>query len=48
VYARDRLERLGLTLPVFRIDVRRRDDVLLLIETLVCLLEASAGMETLQ
>ncbi|MBL8297111.1 MAG: GTP-binding protein [Rhodanobacteraceae bacterium] len=34
-----RLERHGLTLPVFGVDVRRRDDVLLLVDTLLCLLE---------
>lgn len=37
------LERMGFTLPVFRVDVRRREDVLLLVETLVCLLEAAAA-----
>ena len=39
------LEQNGFTLPVFRVDVRRREDVLLLVETLVCLLEASAAPE---
>ncbi|HSX62429.1 MAG TPA: GTP-binding protein [Tahibacter sp.] len=34
-----RLESHGLTLPVFGVDVRRRDDVLLLVDTLLCLLE---------
>lgn len=34
-----RLESRGLTLPVFGVDVRRRDDVLLLVDTLLCLLE---------
>lgn len=34
-----RLENRGLTLPVFGVDVRRRDDVLLLVDTLLCLLE---------
>lgn len=37
------LERMGFNLPVFRVDVRRREDVLLLIETLVCLLEAATS-----
>ncbi|HEX6833419.1 MAG TPA: ATP/GTP-binding protein [Rudaea sp.] len=40
-----RLERLGLTLPLFRVDVRRREDVMLLVETLVCLLEAHYELE---
>lgn len=40
-----RLEQMGFTLPVFRVDVRRRDDVLLLIETVACLLEAAAVSE---
>ena len=35
-----RLENHGLTLPVFGVDVRQRPDVLLLIDTLLCLLEA--------
>jgi signal recognition particle receptor subunit beta len=35
------LERLGFLLPIFRVDVRRREDVLLLVETLVCQLEAA-------
>lgn len=39
------LERKGLTLPVFGVDVRRREDVMLLVETLVCLLEANADAE---
>jgi len=39
------LERLGLTLPVFSVDVRRREDVMLLIETLVCVIEAGAHTE---
>src|SRR5262249_22105387 len=34
-----RLEQLGMNLPVFYVDVRRRRDVMLLVETLVCLLE---------
>lgn len=34
-----RLESRGLTLPTFGVDVRRREDVLLLIDTLLCLLE---------
>jgi len=34
-----RLESHGMTLPVFGVDVRRRDDVLLLVDTLLCLLE---------
>lgn len=34
-----RLESRGLTLPVFGVDVRRRDDVVLLVDTLLCLLE---------
>ena len=35
------LESRGLTLPLFGVDVRRRDDVLLLVETLLCLVEAA-------
>jgi signal recognition particle receptor subunit beta len=34
-----RLENHGLTLPIFGVDVRERDDVLLLVDTLLCLLE---------
>jgi hypothetical protein len=34
-----RLESHGMNLPVFGVDVRRRDDVLLLVDTLLCLLE---------
>lgn len=42
-----RLESRGLTLPVFGVDVRRRDDVLLLVDTLLCLLElGDAGRRT--
>lgn len=37
------LERRKLVLPIFRVDVRRRADVLLLINTLLCQLEASAA-----
>ena len=37
------LEQMGFNLPVFRVDVRRREDVLLLVETLVCLLEAATS-----
>jgi signal recognition particle receptor subunit beta len=48
VRAKHHLQQLGLTLPMFRVDVRRREDVLLLVETLVCLLEAGAGPETMQ
>lgn len=40
-----RIEQLGLTLPVFGVDVRKREDVLLLIETLACVLEANAAQE---
>lgn len=36
-----RLENHGLNLPLFGVDVRRREDVLLLIDTLLCLLEVS-------
>ena len=36
-----RLETRGLTLPVFGVDVRRRPDVLLLLDTLLCLLETA-------
>ena len=39
VQASARLEQMGLTLPVFGVDVRKRDDVRLLIETLACILE---------
>ncbi|HJU37998.1 MAG TPA: GTP-binding protein [Tahibacter sp.] len=35
------LEARGLTLPAFGVDVRRRDDVLLLVDTLLCLIEAA-------
>jgi signal recognition particle receptor subunit beta len=35
-----RLENHGLRLPVFGVDVRRREDVLLLLDTLLCLIEA--------
>jgi signal recognition particle receptor subunit beta len=45
VQAARRVEGANLTLPVFGVDVRQRADALLLIETLVCLLEAQAGME---
>lgn len=38
-----RLESRDLTLPVFGVDVRRRDDVLLLVDTLLCLLELGDG-----
>lgn len=34
-----RLESRGLTLPLFGVDVRRREDVLLLVDTLLCVLE---------
>jgi signal recognition particle receptor subunit beta len=37
------LEQMGFSLPVFRVDVRRREDVRLLVETLVCLLEAATS-----
>lgn len=37
-----RLEREGLNIPVFSVDVRRREDVVLLIEALLCQLEAGA------
>lgn len=33
------LETVGLVAPVFAVDVRKKDDVLLLIETLLCILE---------
>lgn len=36
-----RLENHGLNLPLFGVDVRRREDVLLLVDTLLCLLEVS-------
>lgn len=36
-----RLEGHGLNLPLFGVDVRRREDVLLLVDTLLCLLEVS-------
>lgn len=39
----ERLERDSFTVPVFRVDVRRRADVLLLVEALVCLLEARSA-----
>jgi signal recognition particle receptor subunit beta len=32
----------GIVAPVFDVDVRQREDVLLLIETLLCILEAQA------
>ena len=35
----------GIIAPVFDVDVRVREDVLLLIETLLCILEAQAGPE---
>lgn len=35
-----RLESRGIALPVFGVDVRRREDVLLLLDTVLCLLEA--------
>ena len=38
---KNELERGSRAVPVFRVDVRRRDDVLLLIETLMCQLETS-------
>ncbi|MEO6690214.1 MAG: ATP/GTP-binding protein [Dokdonella sp.] len=37
-----RLENRGLTLPIFGVDVRQRADVLLLVDTLLCLVEAPA------
>jgi hypothetical protein len=33
------LETVGIVAPVFAVDVRKKDDVLLLIETLLCILE---------
>lgn len=36
-----RLENRGMTLPLFGVDVRRREDVLLLVDTLLCLIEAA-------
>jgi len=36
-----RLEGHGLNLPLFGVDVRRREDVLLLVDTLLCLLEVT-------
>lgn len=39
------LERRKLILPIFRVDVRRRPDVLLLIDTLLCQLEAHTTAE---
>ena len=36
-----RLENHGLRLPVFGVDVRRREDVLLLVDTLLCQIEAA-------
>lgn len=36
----ERLEARGYTLPVLSVDVRRRRDVMLLVETLACILEA--------
>lgn len=39
------LERSALAVPIFRVDVRQRDDVLLLIETLMCQLEANSSWE---
>lgn len=38
-----RLENHGITLPVFGVDVRRREDVLLLLDTLLCLLETETS-----
>jgi uncharacterized protein len=38
-----RLESRGLTLPLFGVDVRRREDVLLLVDTLLCVLELAAA-----
>ena len=40
-----RLEDRGLVVPVLSVDVRRRADVLLLVQTLFCLVEANAGTE---
>lgn len=38
-----RLESRGLNLPVFGVDVRRRADVVLLVDTVLCLLELAAA-----
>ena len=35
-----RLEKRGIALPIFDADVRQQDDVLLLVDTLLCLIEA--------
>lgn len=39
------LESKHLNMPVFGVDVRRRQDVFLLVETLVCMLEVTANFE---
>lgn len=39
----ERLEARGVTLPVLSVDVRRRADVLLLVETLACILESQTS-----
>ena len=41
-----RLEDRGIAVPVLSVDVRRRADVLLLLQTLLCLVEAEVGAET--
>lgn len=43
---RRELERKGLVLPIFQVDVRRRDDVLLLINVLLCQIETNAICES--
>lgn len=40
-----RLEDHGIVLPVLSVDVRRRADVLLLVQTLLCILEARANTD---
>jgi signal recognition particle receptor subunit beta len=42
---KNEIERGGRAVPIFRVDVRRREDVLLLIETLMCQLEISQSWE---
>ena len=37
-----RVERAGLSVPVFSVDVRRRDDVVLLVEALLCQIETGS------
>ena len=39
------LEDRGIVIPVLSVDVRRREDVLLILQTLLCIVEANAGTE---